>query len=153
MIKASADALLDIINDILDFSKIEAGKLDLEAIDFPLRDRLGDTMRALALRAHKKGLELACHIAPDAPDALVGDPGRLGQVIVNLVGNAIKFTEQGEVVVRVRLAEEEKSLAKAQGSQEDKKAQEGGAPSCASPSLSSSLGALASWREVPLHLE
>ena len=102
LVKSSADSLLMVINDILDFSKIEAGKLDLEAIDFPLRDRLGDTMKSLALRAHKKRLELACHVAPEAPDALVGDPGRLGQIVVNLVGNAIKFTEHGEVVVAGR---------------------------------------------------
>jgi PAS domain S-box-containing protein len=103
LVKTSADALLLVINDILDFSKIEAGKLDLEAVPFRLRDRLGDTMKTLALRAHKKGLELACHIAPDVPDALVGDPGRLGQVLINLVGNAIKFTERGEVVVEVTM--------------------------------------------------
>jgi PAS domain S-box-containing protein len=101
--KASANALL-VINDIRDFSKIEAGKLDLEAIPFRLRDRLGDTMKTLALRADKKGLELACHIAPNVPDALIGDPGRLGQIIINLVGNAIKFTEKGEVVVSVGVA-------------------------------------------------
>jgi PAS domain S-box-containing protein len=101
MVKASADALLDVINDILDFSKIEAGKLDLEQIPFPMRDSLGDTMKTLALRAHKKGLELACDVHADVPDNLVGDPGRLRQVIVNLVGNAIKFTEHGEVVVSV----------------------------------------------------
>jgi PAS domain S-box-containing protein len=101
MVKASADALLSIINDILDFSKIEAGRLDLDAVPFQLRDSLGDTMRTLALRAHKKGLELACHVLPDVPDGLVGDPNRLRQIIVNLVGNAIKFTDQGEVVVRV----------------------------------------------------
>ncbi len=99
MVKASADSLLAVINDILDFSRIEAGKLDLEAVDFPLRDTLGDTLKALALRAQEKDLELACDIAPDVPDALVGDPSRLRQIIVNLVGNAIKFTEQGEVVV------------------------------------------------------
>ena len=103
MVKASADSLLAVINDILDFSKIEAGKLDLEAVDFDLRDSLGDTLKALALRAEEKGLELACHIAPDVPDGLVGDPARLRQVLVNLVGNAIKFTEQGEVVVRSML--------------------------------------------------
>jgi PAS domain S-box-containing protein len=103
MVKASADALLDVINDILDFSKIEAGKLDLDNIAFPLRDSLGDTMKTLALRAHKKGLELACHVLSDVPDHLIGDPGRLRQIIVNLVGNAIKFTEQGEVVVKVGL--------------------------------------------------
>ena len=94
MVKTSADSLLGVINDILDFSKIEAGKLELEAVDFALRDGLGDMMKALALRATQKGLELACHIAPDVPDALVGDPGRLRQIVVNLVGNAIKFTEQ-----------------------------------------------------------
>ncbi len=101
MVKSSADYLLVVINDILDFSKIEAGKLDLERIEFPLRDTLDDTMTTLALRAHKKGLELACQIPPDVPDVLVGDPGRLRQVLVNLIGNAIKFTERGEVVVRV----------------------------------------------------
>jgi PAS domain S-box-containing protein len=101
MVKASADSLLNVINDILDFSKIEAGKLDLDHVPFPLRDSLGDTMKTLALRAHKKGLELAYHVPPDVPDYLVGDPGRLRQIVVNLVGNAIKFTEQGEVVVAV----------------------------------------------------
>jgi two-component system, sensor histidine kinase and response regulator len=105
LVKISADSLLMVVNDILDFSKIEAGKLELEAIPFSLRDRLGDTMKTLALRAHKKGLELACHFAPEVPDALVGDPGRLGQVIINLVGNAIKFTARGEVVLSVRLAD------------------------------------------------
>ncbi|HLJ97569.1 MAG TPA: response regulator [Gemmataceae bacterium] len=101
MVKTSADALLAVINDILDFSKIEAGKFDLDRIDFALRDNLGDTMKTLALRAHKKGLELACQVQMDVPDILTGDPGRLRQVLVNLVGNAIKFTEQGEVVVSV----------------------------------------------------
>jgi two-component system, sensor histidine kinase and response regulator len=101
MVKTSADALLEVINDILDFSKIEAGKFDLDSVDFGLRDSLGDTMKTLALRAHKKGLELACRVDADIPDALVGDPGRLRQVIVNLVGNAIKFTERGEVVLSV----------------------------------------------------
>ncbi len=102
MVKASADSLLGIINDILDFSKIEAHKLRLEAIDFRLRDNLGDTLKGLALRAAAKGLELACHIDPDVPDVLIGDPVRLRQIIVNLAGNAIKFTERGEVVVRVK---------------------------------------------------
>ncbi len=100
-VRASADSLLGVINDILDFSKIEAGKLDLYPIEFNLREYLGDTMKTLALRAHQKGLELACHIHPDVPEALVGDPSRLRQVVVNLVGNAIKFTERGEVVVDV----------------------------------------------------
>ncbi|MBI3325109.1 MAG: response regulator [Nitrospinae bacterium] len=101
MVKASADALLSLLNDILDFSKIEAGKLDLEPVDFSLHESLGSTLKALALRAEQKGLELAYDVQPAAPDALVGDPGRLRQIVVNLVGNAIKFTEQGEVVLRV----------------------------------------------------
>src|SRR6266478_2114531 len=102
-VKLSAETLLALINDILDFSKIEAGKLDLDPIDFSLRDNLGDTLKTLAMRAHQKGLELAAHILPDVPDELVGDPIRLRQIVVNLVGNAIKFTETGEVVVRVEL--------------------------------------------------
>jgi two-component system, sensor histidine kinase and response regulator len=105
MVKNSADSLLSVINDILDFSKIEAGKLDLEAISFSLPDRLGDVAKALALRAHHKGLELACRVGPAVPDLLIGDPGRLGQVVTNLVGNAIKFTDQGEVLAHVEVAE------------------------------------------------
>jgi PAS domain S-box-containing protein len=101
MAKSSADALLSLINDILDFSKIEAGKLEIDAIDFNLGDLIGDTMKALSIRAHQKALELVYDLQPDLPDALVGDPGRLRQVIVNLVGNAIKFTECGEVVLHV----------------------------------------------------
>jgi PAS domain S-box-containing protein len=104
LVKASADSLLSVISDILDFSKIEAGKLDLDHTPFALRDGLGDTMKTLALRAHKKGLELAYHVPPEVPDALVGDPGRLRQILVNLVGNAVKFTELGEVVVEVAWA-------------------------------------------------
>jgi PAS domain S-box-containing protein len=103
MVKLSADHLLTVINDILDFSKIESGKLDLEQVDFDLRDTLDDTVATLALRAHKKGLELADHIAPEVPDALSGDPHRLRQVVLNLIGNAIKFTERGEVVLRVEV--------------------------------------------------
>ncbi len=99
--KVSADSLLSLLNDILDYSKIEAGKLEFDAIGFNLGDCLGDTMKTLSLRAHQKGLELAFEIEPDVPDGLIGDPGRLRQIIVNLVGNAIKFTEQGEVVLRV----------------------------------------------------
>ncbi|HEV3236032.1 MAG TPA: response regulator [Gemmataceae bacterium] len=101
MVKGSADALLALINDILDFSKIEAGKLDLDPVDFHLSDSLGEALKLLGLRAHKKGLELACHIQQEVPNWIHGDPGRLRQIIVNLVGNAIKFTELGEVVVRV----------------------------------------------------
>ena len=97
----SAEALLKIINDILDFSKIEAGRLELERIGFDLRETLGNTLRTLAVRAHEKELELLYDVRPEAPDALVGDPARLWQVLVNLVGNAIKFTDQGEVSVTV----------------------------------------------------
>ncbi len=105
-VKSSADSLLSIINDILDFSKIEAGKLDVETINFLLRDTLDETMRGISLRAHQKGLELACHVLPGVPDALQGDPNRLRQIVVNLVGNAIKFTSHGEVVVRVSTEQE-----------------------------------------------
>jgi two-component system, sensor histidine kinase and response regulator len=101
--KLSADSLLSLINDILDYSKIEAGKLEIDAIDFNLTSCLGETLKTLSLRAHEKGLELAFEVDPDVQDALVGDPGRLRQIIVNLVGNAIKFTEYGEVVLRVKI--------------------------------------------------
>jgi signal transduction histidine kinase/CheY-like chemotaxis protein len=99
--KSSAESLLTIINDILDFSKIEARKLELDRVDFPLGDVLESALSTLALRAHGKGLELGCLVSEGVPEALHGDPGRLQQVIVNLVGNAIKFTEAGEVVVHV----------------------------------------------------
>ncbi|MHC4144711.1 MAG: response regulator [Planctomycetota bacterium] len=99
----SADTLLRLINDILDFSKIEAGKFELESVGFKLRDTVGDTLQTLAGRASGKGLELTYHIPPDIPDDLIGDPGRLCQVIVNLTGNAIKFTEQGEIAVNVKM--------------------------------------------------
>jgi two-component system, sensor histidine kinase and response regulator len=101
MAKHSADSLLSLINDILDYSKIEAGKLDIDAVDFNLADAIGDTMKTLGLRAHQKGLELLYDIQPDVPDALVGDPGRLRQIILNLLGNAIKFTQKGEVLLYV----------------------------------------------------
>ena len=106
MVKSSAESLLSLINDILDFSKIEAGKLDLEAIDFMLRDTLDHTVKALSLRAQEKGLELACEIPPDVPEGLQGDPTRLRQIVMNLVGNALKFTDAGEVVVKVEIEEE-----------------------------------------------
>jgi signal transduction histidine kinase/CheY-like chemotaxis protein/HPt (histidine-containing phosphotransfer) domain-containing protein len=106
MVKVSADSLLDIINDILDFSKIEAGRLDLEAIEFSLRSSLGYALKPLAVRAHRKGLELAVRVRPDVPDTLVGDPGRLRQILVNLVDNALKFTERGEVLVEVAVEAE-----------------------------------------------
>ncbi len=109
MIKSSADSLLKVINDILDFSKIEAGKLLMEPIEFRLRESLADIMRTLAFRAQGKGLDLAYRVPPNVPDRVVGDAGRLQQVIVNLVGNAIKFTERGEVVLSVSLLSQEGS--------------------------------------------
>ena len=102
-VKNSASSLLNLINDILDFSKAEAKKLELDRVDFVLRDLLEDTLRALAVRAQQKGLELACHVAPEVPDSLVGDAERLRRIVVNLVGNAIKFTESGEVVLNASL--------------------------------------------------
>jgi PAS domain S-box-containing protein len=101
IVAESGEALLRLINDILDFSKIEAGKIVLDAVNFDLDEHLGDTMRALAVRAHGKDLELACRIHPETPLFLCGDPARLRQVVINLVGNAIKFTEAGEVVLEV----------------------------------------------------
>ncbi|MFQ6038414.1 MAG: response regulator, partial [Candidatus Aminicenantales bacterium] len=100
-IKTSAESLMTIINDILDFSKIEAKKIMIERMDFDLRHAVEDTVTSLALRAHQKGLELAFRVAPRVPDALVGDPGRLRQVLINLITNAIKFTPKGEVIVSV----------------------------------------------------
>ncbi len=108
---SSADALLGLLNDILDFSKIEAGKLEIERLPFKLRDTLGAMLRTLASRAAQKGVELAAHIAPDVPDDLLGDASRVRQVVVNLVGNAIKFTEEGEIVVRVTVVEQSEDSA------------------------------------------
>ena len=101
LVRLSAESLLAIINDVLDFSKIEAGKFEIEAIPFGLRDSLGETMQSLSIRTHQKGLELIYDVAPEVPDAVIGDPGRIRQVLVNLIGNAIKFTERGEVFLRV----------------------------------------------------
>ncbi len=106
MVKSSADSLLSLLNDILDFSKIEAGKLDVETIEFNLRDTLDDLLSVLSLPAHRKGLELACSVLPEVPDCLIGDPTRLRQVLINLLGNAVKFTADGEVVVRVEIDEQ-----------------------------------------------
>ena len=100
-VKDSADTLLRLLNDILDFSKIEAGKLDLESLPFQLRESLSTTMKALAVRAQQKALDLVSYVHADVPDGLVGDAGRLRQILINLVGNAMKFTHQGEVVVNV----------------------------------------------------
>ena len=102
MVQVSADSLLTLINDILDFSKIEARKLELEIIDFDLTQLLDDVLRPVAPRAHQKGLELAYHIAPDVPSTLAGDPARIRQIVTNLISNAVKFTDRGEVVVRVQ---------------------------------------------------
>ena len=101
LVKSSADALLQILNDILDFSKIESRKLELEAVPFNFRDLIADTVRPLALRAHEKGLEIMTDISPEIPATLVGDPVRLRQVLANLVGNAIKFTNEGHVMVAI----------------------------------------------------
>ncbi|MHB8902953.1 MAG: PAS domain-containing hybrid sensor histidine kinase/response regulator, partial [Thermoguttaceae bacterium] len=106
IVRDSAEALLALINDILDLSKIEAGKFDLASVPFDLRDALADTIKALAVRAHSKGLELICQIGDDVPMWMVGDIGRLRQVVINLVGNAVKFTDRGEVVLRVERVED-----------------------------------------------
>jgi two-component system, sensor histidine kinase and response regulator len=105
-VKLSADALLDLINDILDFSKIEAGKLDIEAVEFSLRDCLEGTMKTIAVRADEKRLELLCEVSPEVPEIVRGDATRLRQVVLNLIGNAIKFTDKGEVALKVQLASE-----------------------------------------------
>ena len=102
MVKTSAESLLTIINDILSFSKIEAGKFELETIDFKLRGSIEPTLKTLALRAHQKGLELNCSIEADVPDALLGDPSRLRQILINLLGNSLKFTAKGEINLTVR---------------------------------------------------
>ncbi|MCB1279274.1 response regulator [Prosthecobacter sp.] len=106
LVRSSADALLAVINDVLDFSKIEAGKLSLDHTEFRMREIIGDTMKTLANRANEKKLELACHFHLDVPEMLSGDPGRLRQIVVNLVGNAIKFTHAGEVVLDVEMESE-----------------------------------------------
>ncbi len=105
--KESADSLLKVINDVLDFSKVEAGKLELDPHPFAVRECLGDALKTLAIRAHQKDLELACRVQPAVPETLVGDAGRLRQVLLNLVGNAIKFTERGEILVTVDWASDE----------------------------------------------
>ena len=102
MVKSSAESLLALINDILDFSKIEAGRLDLQSSEFSIVETLSESTRALSVRAHQKGLQLICNVHPDIPETLVGDAARLKQIIVNLVGNAIRFTEKGVIRVRAR---------------------------------------------------
>jgi PAS domain S-box-containing protein len=106
-VKMSGDSLLTVINDILDFSKIEAGKIDLEVLDFNLRDSLESTLKTMALRSDEKGLELLCEVAPEVPEMVRGDFSRLRQIVVNLVGNAIKFTDSGEIAVKVQVESNE----------------------------------------------
>jgi signal transduction histidine kinase/DNA-binding response OmpR family regulator/HPt (histidine-containing phosphotransfer) domain-containing protein len=142
LVKSSADSLLTVINDVLDFSKIEAGKLELIPGEFGLRDSLGETVKALALHGHQKGLEVAYRVAPEVPDLLVGDLARLRQVVVNLVGNAIKFTEKGEVVVEVK-AEEARARAPRRAEEERQEEE--------ATALSPALGALARLPEPVLH--
>src|SRR6185295_574698 len=101
LVKSSADSLLTVINGILDFSKVEAGRLEIERIDFRLRESLDETVMLLGLRARQKGLDLSSHVNPDVPNLVVGDPDRLRQILVNIVGNAIKFTEKGTVGISV----------------------------------------------------
>lgn len=110
-VKSSAKALLELINDVLDLSKIEAGKIDLEPFDFNLCEALDDFCTLIALRAHEKGLELVCSVAPEVPRLLTGDMGRLRQILLNLVGNAIKFTDQGQVLLQVELLETKEDSA------------------------------------------
>jgi len=111
IVRASGEALLAIINDILDFSKIEAHKLELESLDFDLRTMIEETVEMLAVRSHQKGLELVGFVEPSTPSLLRGDPGRLRQIIINLAGNAVKFTQKGEVVIRVSMLEENEDQA------------------------------------------
>ena len=106
-VKFSADSMLTVINDILDFSKIEAGRLELDPVPFNLRDHIEESARVLAVKAHEKGLELVCNVQSDVPEYVVGDVTRLRQILVNLLGNAVKFTEQGEVALDVSLASQE----------------------------------------------
>jgi signal transduction histidine kinase/ActR/RegA family two-component response regulator len=102
-VRTSADSMISVLNDILDFSKIEAGKLDLHPVPFRLREALSQNLAALGVKASEKNLELACQVGREVPDWVIGDPNRLGQIVTNLVGNAIKFTDDGEVFVRVKI--------------------------------------------------
>ena len=106
-VKFSADSMLTVINDILDFSKIEAGRLELDPVPFNLRDHVEESARVIAVQAHEKGLELICNVQPEVPEYVVGDVTRLRQILVNLLGNAVKFTEHGEVALDVNLASQE----------------------------------------------
>ena len=109
LVKSSADSLLTVINDILDFSKIEAGKLDLDPIEFNLRESLNETLKTMTLRAYAKGLELVGEVRPEVPDTVIGDPARIRQILLNLLANAVKFTEQGEIVATAWVEEQDDS--------------------------------------------
>ncbi len=109
VVQESAESLLSLINNMLDFSKIEAGKLDIEHVEFGLRDTVAGILKSLAIAAHRRGIELVLNLEPALPDRVVGDPTRLRQILVNLVGNAIKFTEQGDVVVRLSVDARERA--------------------------------------------
>ena len=107
MVRTSAESLLEIINDVLDFSKIEAGRMEVEHVPFALRETVDGPLDALAIRAEGKGVEVLSHVLTDVPNALIGDPTRLRQVVTNLVGNAVKFTEHGEIVLQARVEQQE----------------------------------------------
>jgi signal transduction histidine kinase len=111
MVKSSADSLLTIINDILDFSRIEAGKLQMDAVAFDLRRNLEEVTKGLAIKAHSKGLEFLVKVHPEVPTSVVGDAIRLRQILVNLIGNAIKFAERGEIIAEVRKETEHDNFA------------------------------------------
>ena len=118
-IKQSSESLLEIINEILDISKIEADKLELEHIDFGLREVIGKVVRLLSIKTFQKSLDFLCYIPPDMTDNLVGDPTRIRQIIINLVGNAVKFTESGKITLSLRLIEQTDSIARIEFSVED----------------------------------
>src|SRR5262249_9047202 len=118
-VKSSAEHLLNVINEVLDFSKIEAGRLTLDPVCFNLRATLDDTMKTLALRAHQKGLELLCRLDPTVPEFVIADPFRLPQVLVNLIGNSLKFTEMGQVLLEVKSTSDNKDDAMIQFSVSD----------------------------------
>jgi signal transduction histidine kinase len=111
LVRSSAESLLSMIDHILDFSQMEAGKVELDSTPFGLRERLGETLKPLTDGARQKNLELSCDIHPDVPDTVVGDPGRIAQILTHLVGNAIKFTERGEVSVRVEEESHEEAIS------------------------------------------
>jgi PAS domain S-box-containing protein len=147
LVKKSADSLLGVLNDILDFSKIEVDKLALDHAPFRLRREIEDLLGVLAVGAHQKGLKLACQVAPEVPDALVGDPGRLRQVLINLIANAIKFTERGEVVVEVK----RQTTEDMEKEEKEREAKDVGAPAQPSPGSLASFSGYSVSSGVCLH--